>query len=320
MSAETKQKRSLFSFETLIVSAFFFIPVLSPAFFGWLAGMLAVPVVCMLLAHGMKSGTIQLGICLTIAGVIALAVNRAEVMAFSMTMVPLGYTLAWSAKTGEEPALSGGKGLAVLAVSWFLFWSFFALLTDINPYTQLLQSINTGLEGAGELYNAPESGLSEETRYQLKLVLDEARQGIPLLLPGILACLVLITVWLNMTLSNSFAERLSRIKTPWGPYSSWKLPEHLVWLPITALVLILVSSGQVQQGGLWLFMLSGVAYLFQGLAVCITLLHRWNMPKYLRAVIFFVLIVQSYGLVALALLGLSDVWFNFRRPLKNGTP
>lgn len=318
MSVETRQKRALFSLETLLVSAFFFIPVLSPAFFGWLTGLLAVPVVYLLLSHGMKAGTIQLGACLTLAGLVALAVNRAEVMAFSMTMVPLGYTLAWSAMAEEEPALSGGKGLAVLAASWFLFWSFFAFLTDINPYTQLLQTINTGLEQAGEMYNAPESGLSEETRYQLKLLFDEARQGIPRLLPGMLASLVLITVWLNMTLSNGFAERLSRIKAPWGPYASWQLPEHLVWLPITALVLILFSSGQVQQVGLWLCMLAGAMYCFQGLAVCLTLFHRWNIPKYLRAVLFFMLVVQRYGLVALALLGLSDVWFNFRPHLKNG--
>ena len=319
MSAETKQNNSFFSFETLIVSALFFIPVLSPAFFGWLHGLLAVPVVYMLLSHGMKSGTIHLGICLTVAGVIALAVNRAEIMAFSLTMIPLGYTLAHSASTREQPSLSGGKGFAVLAASWFVFWLFFAMLTEINPYTQLIQSINTGLQEAGELYSAQDSGLSEETRYSLKLLLEETRKGIPSFLPGILASIVLVTVWLNMLISNRLVERLLRINAPWGPYGSWKLPEHLVWLPIAAVMLILAGSGQVEHAGIWLFMLSAVAYLFQGLAVCLSLLHRWHVPRYLRAVIFFVLAVQSYGLVLLALLGLSDVWIDFRHRKKEVT-
>lgn len=316
MSAETKQHHSFFAFETLIVSALFFIPVLSPAIFGWWHGLLAVPAVYMLLSRGMKSGTIQLGLCLTIAGVIALIVNRAEIMAFSLTMIPLGYILAQGARTGEQPAHSGGKGFAVLTACWLLFWLFFAVLTEVNPYTQLLQSIDTGLQEAGALYSAQESGLSEETRYSLKLLLDETRKGIPLFLPGILASIVLVTVWLNMLISNRLLERFLRIKAPWGSYASWKLPEHLVWLPIAAVLLILTGSGQIQHGGIWLFMLSAVAYLFQGLAVCLALLHRWHVPRYLRAVIFFVLAVQSYGLIVLALLGLSDVWIDFRRPEK----
>jgi uncharacterized protein YybS (DUF2232 family) len=63
----------------------------------------------------------------------------------------------------------------------------------------------------------------------------------------------------------------------------------------------------------WMLLLSGLLYFFQGLAVCIALLERWNVPVFIRVVLYSFLIIQSYGVIILTFLGIGDVWFNFRQ-------
>jgi uncharacterized protein YybS (DUF2232 family) len=76
---------------------------------------------------------------------------------------------------------------------------------------------------------------------------------------------------------------------------------------------MLIGKGDLLYTGGWLLMLSGLLYFFQGLAIFIALLERWNVPVYIKWTLYFILIIQSYGVLILALLGISDIWFNFRK-------
>ncbi len=51
----------------------------------------------------------------------------------------------------------------------------------------------------------------------------------------------------------------------------------------------------------------------------VALLERWRTPT-TRVLLYLVFILQSYGMLMLAVLGLSDVWFNFRRPRDKAQP
>jgi hypothetical protein len=42
-------------------------------------------------------------------------------------------------------------------------------------------------------------------------------------------------------------------------------------------------------------------------------LHHWNVPRLLRAIIYALLLLQQFATLLLILLGLFDMWFNFRR-------
>lgn len=302
--------------QLLLFSAFFFAPALSPSLFGWLNGLLAVPVFYLLTVNGFKSGLIPLRTSLMIAGIGALLLHRLEFFLFSLTLIPLGYSLFKSATTKESPAVSGGKGVAVLALTWLVFWGVYGVVIGINPYKHLLEMLDIGFQQAHEFYASKEAGLPPEMMFTLQEVVSGVRKAIPALLPGLLASALIITVWVNMIISNTLANYFSKGVVPWGEYSTWKLPEQLVWAPITAITLMLIGKGDLLYTGGWLLMLSGLLYFFQGLAVFIALLERWNVPIYLKGILYFVLIIQSYGVLILALLGISDVWFNFRKQIE----
>ncbi len=142
-------------------------------------------------------------------------------------------------------------------MTWLLFWGVYGAIAGTNPYSELLKILDLGLQQTLELYSTKEAGLSPEMMGSLIQVTNIMRETIPRLLPGLLMSMLTITVWINMVLVNSLAGRLTGT-APWGSYTTWKLPEQLVWLPIVATLVVLFGNGSVQDAGTWLLMLSGL--------------------------------------------------------------
>jgi uncharacterized protein YybS (DUF2232 family) len=108
-------------------------------------------------------------------------------------------------------------------------------------------------------------------------------------------------------------HRLRPEETTWPQYSRWKLPERLVWIAIVGGILAVIGQGVLKNGGYCLVIISAILYFFQGLAVFIHLLDKWKVPGYLRIVLYVIVAVQSYGMLLLSVLGLADIWFDFRK-------
>lgn len=295
----------------LLIFALLAMPVVSPAFFGWMNGLLALPIFSILYVYGSGRGGAVLRIAFILVGVLALLLQRLDVYLFGLTAAPLGVTLYQSSRNRDMAAYSGGKGVAVLAASWLLFWGGFGLLTQTNPYTALVQTLDLGFQQTLEIYSSKEAGLTPEVLYGLQNITNTMRTSIPRLLPGILATVVIGTVWLNMVLINRLLQRTGTL--PWGPYADWVLPEYLVWGPIVAILSLLIGDGLLQDIGGCLLLVFGIVYFFQGMAVLLTLFNRWRVPTFARFLLYAMLVIQTYSLPVVAVLGMSDVWINLRR-------
>lgn len=308
-----------FSRPVLLIAAIYFIPTLLPSLFGWLLGVLAVPVAYVLTVEGNEQGIITLRNSLLIAGAVALLSGQLELFLFTLTLVPLGYSLYICGRTNKSEAETGGYSVLILGISWFVFWTIYGIFSGIQPYRHLVDLLDAGFVQTYELYRT-NSELPAEMQARLSTVITELRELIPRILPGILCCSVLVTVWMNQVVLNSLLLRRHPDKTNRPPYSYWKLPEQLVWLPIAATVLFLLSNNGLKDLGLNMILVSGVVYFFQGLAVFIHLLGRWKVPAYLRVLLYVMLVIQSYGLVLITLLGIGDTWMNLRPEKKDEPP
>lgn len=277
--------------------------------------MLGVPVFFLLMTKGKRQGTITLRNGLIIAGVGALLLQQIEVFLFSLTLIPLGYSLYQSGDRKESPAVSGGKGALVLGVTWVCFWVVYGIITEIHPYKQLLELLDIGFRQTYEIYKS-NSEMSEESLYNLLQVIDEIRTFIPRILPGFLAASVVMTVWVNMIAGNALHAKITGKESTWNKYSSWALPDQLIWLPIGSSLLMLLAEGSVNNLGICGVIVSCLIYFFQGLAVFIHLLDRWKVPPFFRIVFYFILVLQTYGILILAVLGIGDTWLDFRKSKK----
>jgi len=311
-SRSGRQPFSLPPRQLLFLIALFFLPAAMPSVLGWLTGLLATPVFIPLAMHGSKRGLRLVAVSLIVAGTGAMLLQQIQVFVFSLTLAPLGIALFRSAQAGDSAARSGAKGLAALAITWMLFWTAQGMLTGANPYNLLLKALDLGLEQTLELSKSKEAGLSPEMLLGLSEATAAMRETIPRILPGLLSMMVMFTVWLNMVLINSLCGRLTGV-APWGTHAAWRLPDHLVWLPIGAVGLALFGQDSLENAGGWLIMISAALYFFQGLAVLIALFGRWRVPPFVRMILYLGVFLQTYGLLLIAVLGLIDVWCNFRK-------
>jgi len=133
------------------------------------------------------------------------------------------------------------------------------------------------------------------------------------MLPGAtLVSLVLIS-WLNLLVAWHFCL-VRRLPLPaWAPWPHWKSPEPLVWAVIAAGGMLLLPSRSLALVGANLLLGVSIIYMLQGFAIAAFYLQRWSVPRLLRAIVFALLLLQPLATLLLLLVGLFDMWFNFRR-------
>jgi hypothetical protein len=99
-----------------------------------------------------------------------------------------------------------------------------------------------------------------------------------------------------------------------GRFVDFRTPDHLVWLLLIAGFARLAPP---PLGGSWslnLLMVVSTLYFLQGLAVFLLFISRSSMAAMLRVFFFMLLLFQPYLVIAVAALGLFDLWGNFRIP------
>lgn len=307
-----RKNNLLLSKQAILLAVALLLPGLAPSLFGWFSGLLATLVFFLLSINGQKKGSLLIRNGVLLAGAAAVFLKLLPTLLVSLAMVPLGYSFNSSYNRNESEILAGARGAVTLAASLFVFWIIYGMFQDMNPYQNLLEMLDSVFVQTYEYYRT-KSDLPAETILQLEQAINVMRRIIPVVLPGLLSCTVLITVWINLLFSASLMARLQPEKTPWRKYSQWRLPDKLIWLLIGAGAILLIGQNTASQIGIAIFLAMSLLYFFQGLAVFIYLLEKWNVPVYLRILIYIILVIQSYGLILLIIAGVADVWFNFRQ-------
>ncbi len=269
---------------------------------------LAVLLVCGRL--GIATGARVTGLATAVAGLAALLLGQGNGFLLTATFVLAGLVMAWAAAAGQPPPRVGAWGLGVLAGGWLLFWGGIALVSGHNPYSELVRAIDQGMTAAFPAY-LEQIGVPPETRPELEAAFARSRAMLPLLLPGVILSSLAGCIWTVLLLFQWLATRSAAIHLAWPPYRAWRLPEGLVWAGIALGFAVLVAPARPAAiAGLLFF---GVLYFFQGLAVLACLLERWQLPMLLRVTAYAVILLQAYGMVLVAVLGLADVWADFGR-------
>ena len=135
------------------------------------------------------------------------------------------------------------------------------------------------------------------------------------LLIKVLPALVLINLALVAWVNVLVAQKLGSL---WGwenlgePLSLWASPEWLVFFLVAAGFSLLAPYKGVRLAGLNLVLVLGFIYFCQGMAVISALLQRFNLPWVLRTLVY-ILAFMNPLLIVVMILGLTDLWLDFRR-------
>ena len=296
----------------VILIAVFSLPAIHPNMTGWLSSLVPLPVFYYLIRFGREQGSIIIRNAILLSGGIALLFGSLPLLIFSLTLVPLGFVFFYAAQKKTPPAQAGFNGILVLAGAWLLFWTGLGIIEQINPYRELLAALDQGLNKAFSLYQE-ESGLPVDTLQNLETAVGQLKLFIPKILPALLFTGILYTVWMNQALGNWLLKKKNQRLAPWQDFKEWQLPDNLVWGLIFGGLTLFFLSGPLQTLGLNIVIVWGALYFLQGLAVLVSLLHKWSVPRPLRLLIYGFFVMQTFGIVLLSIIGLAEVWTDFRK-------
>jgi len=120
-------------------------------------------------------------------------------------------------------------------------------------------------------------------------------------------------IWLNVLGMRMFFQGRDPSFPDFGDLTCWKMPDWVVWLVIAAGVLMIVPEEIAQIIGLNGMIILLFLYLLQGLSIVQFFCRKKNIPRYLRALFYALIVIYQYLLVFISAIGLFDIWVDFRK-------
>jgi len=287
------------------------LPLLLPGF-GWLYLFIPLPAFCFLVLCGERQGSKIVGTAMVLAAIGAALLQVFQIFLFTATFLAVAFSLARSVRLHKQPDAAGGRAAAALLAGWLFITAGYGMVYKANLYSDLLTSIDRGIEAAYPLY-LESTELPPDLKKDVGLAFDSVRQTMPKILPSLLGIWLLLTIWLTMGCGAAIIRKRSPDSMPWPPYSDWRLPDVLVWLLIASGILLFLPGASIRLAGLNGLIISLMLYFFQGVAVLTTLFIRWRVPTPVRVLIYLLTFMQLYGPLFISVLGLIDVWANFKK-------
>ncbi len=284
---------------------------------GWTSSFLPLLVFIFITKFGWSDTSRNLLIAVLIAVSLSYFLENLELTLFSIALLPAGYAVAYSAHRKEEPWKAGLRGWLTLCISIFLFFNLLLWNSETSFFQAISQAMNSGIDEALRQYRSTDS-LSSENIVILEQTLHQVKEIAPLILPAIVGTIFILLSWVTVVLGNIILPKAGCIQ-PWNEYRFWRLPDAFVWVLITSGITALIPAGSLQIVGINCLILTVFIYSFQGLAVLVFLLKKWNVPRFVRTFIYVMIILQSFGTVLLIVVGVADVWFDIRRRVASAT-
>lgn len=295
----------------LLVTLVILLPGLLGAIFGWVHGLLPLLTFYYLKRYGKERGKKYILWGYALACIAGLSLQIIEQILFSLTLIPIGFVLADSSDNKESINLAGIKGVLTLAGTWILASTILSFGMEHHPYTQLIAALNQGMDDAITFYKVNKS-VPAETLILLEQTFTMMKTWVPKVLPGMLASVALLITWFTMAIGNRMLYKNTG-SGPWLEYKLWALPEKTVWILIVSALLVILPVEPSRTIGLNILMVTGLLYCFQGSAIMLFYFSKWNVPLFLRTLIYVLLFFQTFGIIILGIVGVADVWTNIRR-------
>jgi uncharacterized protein YybS (DUF2232 family) len=195
------------------------------------------------------------------------------------------------------------------AITFYVFYS--ASQLSISP-GQLIekyftQAVELNIKFYSRLPVTPE---------ELKAIQDSKPAVIQLftgIFPALCIISVLFTFWLNTLMANRILYKAGVVLPQLSALCEWRSPGWLVWFFIAGGGLSLLAHTNIHFAGLNVFLVASSTYLLQGLAIVSFFFQHKNIPVFFRWFGYFLIAIQQILMIAIAAMGLFDLWIDFRK-------
>lgn len=154
---------------------------------------------------------------------------------------------------------------------------------------------------------------------QIDIIKDNAQKIVDFLskiYPALLIVAVSFTVWINVLGARALLDKTAVAYPSIGELSNWKAPDRTVWFVIAGGLIWLFLAGDAGFIGLNLIIICAFIYFMQGLAIVSYVFKKKKVPNVLKMIFYFIIFAQQYILLLVVVVGLSDLWIDFRKRIK----
>jgi hypothetical protein len=250
---------------------------------------------------------------------VALAMAGARGMPiWSTAWVPLGAAVGTWMGLHEE---GGGAGMGERAWMHVPLLALAALLPVTPGFEPAVGRFDLVLRTQQEaMLKAPETAgwpaaWREELQTKLKSPPAARRRELMFLVPNAMFLWAVVLVAAGRALAARAATLLGWPALSRSPLRAWRLPDAALVPLLAGLALVVFADRAWHPGASVLLLFAGLGYSVQGIAVVESVLRTRGLPPaFVKLTLVFVIVVSLlWALPALAVVGLSDVWLDYRR-------
>lgn len=298
------------AFPAISSMALFSAAILLPPF-GFLFSIFCpIPIILTCLYRGQKTGLVSL---IAVAIILLLFANAQQSMIFfvqyGLVAVVMAESIRRDYSIDKIVFFSVGASLVLGGALIYLL----LLNEDKNLSSFMMEQIEQSVASSLKIYR--ETGSSTNEIDNIKLFSDK------------LASVIISSIPALMIVSSSFGVLLNYVvvKRIWNRYAGngnyfenediekWAANEHIIWLLIVSGMLLLIPGEGLNTIGLNLLIVSLLIYFYQGIAVVLFYMRKKAFPFFLKVIVYLLIIIQPLLLFFVILLGIFDVWADFRK-------
>jgi uncharacterized protein YybS (DUF2232 family) len=202
----------------------------------------------------------------------------------------------------------------VILLLWCSFIFFQSLSARSEPWQLVENYIGRNIQESIQLY--AQLDIPAEQIELLKNNLKQITSFFANILPALALVSASFIVWLNILAAKEIFQRAGMWYPNFGDLSRWRAPERLIWLLISAGGSLLVPVSFVRIISLNLIIVCLFAYLLQGLSIISFLFKTKNVHRSFRILSYCLIFAQQYIIILIAVVGVFDLWVDFRRFIK----
>jgi hypothetical protein len=205
----------------------------------------------------------------------------------------------------------GRVGLSVFIPACLLFSLFVIVLSLVahaegnTIYKIIQQWVGRMMEQVYQVYT---SILSPGDLTTFKVQRPQLEEKIARFSPALTLAGLTFSLWLNLIIVAAVKKDLN--------LRTWKSPDWVLLLFIVSGLCTFVPLILVQAAGYNLLIMVSLVYFFQGLSIVAYYLDVRGWGTLLRWIIYLLILSQLYIMIIVALLGLFDTWFYFRKLIR----
>jgi uncharacterized protein YybS (DUF2232 family) len=292
-----------------IVTLTLFLAYIAVPLVGMIPGLFApLPVMYYSVKSGKGTGYLIIAISTV---VLSLLTDVATTVLFLMQCGVMAIAIPHFLINGKPPLRGVTYAVAINFGLVLLLAVGYAITQGVDLHGQILKGIAASINQTAQLYQ--KSGISGEDLKNLQEGLRQAGVLIGKIYPALLLLSLATIAIMNLA---ALARISARLPNPvlLGDFRKFRNPDQLVWLFIAAGFGLLASNPEIK-GAAWnLMIVTLFLYFMQGLAVIEHLFARYNIKGFMRWFFYILIFLQPYLTIAVALLGVFDLWGDFRTP------